>query len=235
MAARVDCAFGGARRRLAEQVPRLDRALVGREQHAALDNVLELTDVAGPGMAEHLAHGPIREPAQGLAVELAVLLDETLDQRRNVGSPFAQRRDRDREGVEPVVEVAAELAALHRLRQIDIGGGDDAHVDLRRLLGSQALDLARLQRAQQLDLRSRRQVAHFIEKQRAAARAFETSGTCQMCTGVRTFFDAEQLGLDQVVRDRGAVHRDERPFRARAVVVQPAREHLLAHAGLAEQ
>ena len=214
---------------------RLDRAVVGREQDAALDRVLQLADVAGPRMREHLAHRLVGQPAQLLAVQLAVLLDEALDQHRDVGGAFAQRRDRDRKGVEPIEEVGAELAGLHRLLQVDVGGGDDAHVDLRHLLGAEPLDLAGLQRAQQLDLHGQRQVAGFVEEQRAAVRALEAAGARQLRAGVGALLDAEELGLDQLVRDRRAVDGDERPLRARPVVVQPAREHLLADAGLAEQ
>jgi len=45
---------------------------------------------------------------------------------------------------------------------------------------------------------------------------------------------AEQMALDEVLRDRAAVDRDE-PARAPRHRVQPARQHLLAGAGLAEE
>ena len=51
--------------------------------------------------------------------------------------------------------------------------------------------------------------------------------------GERAALVAEQLGLEQVLRDRRGVDRDERPGRARAVPVQRARDELLAGARLA--
>ena len=53
--------------------------------------------------------------------------------------------------------------------------------------------------------------------------------------GERALLVAEQLGLEDRLGDRGAVDRDERALRARAVVVERAREQLLAGAALAEQ
>ena len=51
--------------------------------------------------------------------------------------------------------------------------------------------------------------------------------------GERALLVAEQLGLEQVLGDRRAVDRDERPVGARAERVQRAREQLLAGAALA--
>ncbi len=45
---------------------------------------------------------------------------------------------------------------------------------------------------------------------------------------------AEQLALHELRRNRPAVHRDERPFAARAAVVDEFRNELLARAGFAE-
>ena len=51
--------------------------------------------------------------------------------------------------------------------------------------------------------------------------------------GERAALVAEQLGLEQVLRNRRGVDRDERPRRARAVPVQRARDELLAGARFA--
>ena len=45
---------------------------------------------------------------------------------------------------------------------------------------------------------------------------------------------AEQLGVDQLGRDRAAVDADDRTVRAPALGVDRTRDHLLARAGLAE-
>ena len=51
--------------------------------------------------------------------------------------------------------------------------------------------------------------------------------------GERAALVAEQLALEQVLRDRGGVDGDERAARARAVLVQRTRDQLLARARLA--
>src|SRR3712207_9187937 len=67
---------------------------------------------------------------------------------RSVLATGSQGRQLDREHVEAVVEVLAELAARHRVERIDVGGGDDA--DIHVLLGAapQAAERALLQDAQ---------------------------------------------------------------------------------------
>ena len=51
--------------------------------------------------------------------------------------------------------------------------------------------------------------------------------------GERALLVAEQLGLEQVLRDRRAVDRDKRAVGARTERVERAREQLLAGAALA--
>ena len=70
--------------------------------------------------------------------------------------------------VEPVEEILAEPALLHHLPQIDVGRGDDADVDLDRLHAAEPHELALLNDAQQLGLRLERDVADFVEEDRAA-------------------------------------------------------------------
>ncbi|MNY74468.1 hypothetical protein D3C86_2135090 [compost metagenome] len=51
-----------------------------------------------------------------------------------------------------MVEVGAVAAVAHFGRQVTVGRGDQAHVDLMLLVRTQALQLAALQHAQQLGL-----------------------------------------------------------------------------------
>ena len=77
-------------------------------------------------------------------------------QQRDVVGAVAQRRRAQRHDVQPEVQVLAELAGRDRRLQIAVGRGDDAHVDLQRLLAADARELARLQHAQHLGLRRQR-------------------------------------------------------------------------------
>ena len=49
-------------------------------------------------------------------------------QGRNVGAALAQRRQPDRRDVKPVKQILAEQALANQLRQIAMGGGDDADI-----------------------------------------------------------------------------------------------------------
>ena len=82
-----------------------------RQRERPLDQVLELADVARPVVAlEHL-HRVDRDLAQrATSICSAVLLQEEVDQERDVLAPLAQRRQVDRDDVEAVVEVLAEVA-----------------------------------------------------------------------------------------------------------------------------
>jgi hypothetical protein len=71
---------------------------------------------------------------------------------RDVARALAQRRQHDREHVQPVVEVLAERAVGDLLLEIAVRRRHDAHVDLDRLGAADPFELALLQHAQQLDL-----------------------------------------------------------------------------------
>ena len=85
----------------------------------------------------------------------------------------AQWRDDNGEHVQPIVEIAAKQAVLHHLRQVAIGGGDDAHIHVQSPRAAQALEFLFLKNAQQLGLKFQRDVADFVKKQRAAVGEFE--------------------------------------------------------------
>ena len=86
----------------------------------------------------------------------------------HVAAALAQRRDADRDRVHAVEQVVAERALRDLLLQAGVGRRDDPHVDLDPLPAADALDDLVLQEAQQLDLQRMRQVADFVEEQRAA-------------------------------------------------------------------
>ena len=88
---------------------------------------------------------------------------------------LAQRRDIDRHHVKPVIKVLAKRALLERRAQVAIGGGNQPDINLHGTRAAQSLELALLQDAQQLDLRGRRNIADFVQEQRAFIGQFELS------------------------------------------------------------
>ena len=166
-------------------------------------------------------------------VLLAVLLEEVLHQQRDVVAALAQRRQVDADDVQPIVEVLAEPALFHLLLQVDVGRGDDAHVDLDRLHAAEAHELALLHDAQQLGLRFDRDVADLVEEDAALVGEVEHALLRVDGAGERALDVAEQRRFEQVGRQVAGVHGDERLLAARRVAVDGARDQLLTGAALA--
>ena len=114
-------------------------------------------------------------------------------------------------------------------------GGDDAHVDVDRPLAADADDFAVLHDAQQPNLRGQRELADFVEEQRAAVGLLEPALAPRRRAGEGARLVAEQLRVDQLGGNRAAVDAAERAAAKRRVLVDRAGDDLLAGAGFAEQ
>ena len=133
--------------------------------------------------------------------------------------PLAQRRIENREHVEAVVEIAAELLVGDHLREVAVGRRDQPDVDADGPGAAQALELLLLQHAQELRLQLERDVADLVEEQRAAIGQLEPADLLRDGAGEGALLVAEELALEQPRRNRGAVELDERPRAAAAQVV----------------
>jgi hypothetical protein len=130
-------------------------------------------------------------------------------------------------------QVLAERAGLDPLLEILVRRGDHAHVAAHRVVAADAIELAVGEDAQQARLQVERHVADLVEEERAAVGLLEAAAPRRLRAGERAALVAEQLGFEQVLRDRRGVDRDERPRGARAVLVQRVGDELLARARLA--
>lgn len=72
---------------------------------------------------------------------------EMPQQQRHVLALRPQRRHRDRQHMQAIEQVFAELPRLGALQQVVVGRRDDADIDLDRFAGADRLDLALLQGA----------------------------------------------------------------------------------------
>ena len=129
---------------------------------------------------------------------------------RDLVAPLAQRRHRRFDDLEPVVEVLAELAAQHHRLEIAVGGRDHAHVDVDLLVAAKLGELGVLQDVQQLGLQRRLHLADLVEEDRAGVRLLELADARRRGAGEGALLVAEQLALEQLRRQRGAVHLHER-------------------------
>jgi len=225
--------LGGGRAGGQSQVGRRQLRLV-REQGGALQHVGQLADVAGPGVGQQGGLRVLGEHARGQAVVLAHAPEELLGEHDDVPPARTQRRQRQRDNGQPVIEVGAEAPILHRGRQILAGGRHDGDVQRLAPRAAEAAHLAFLDDLQQLGLQRRRQQADLVEEDRAAPGRLEQTGLALPRVGERAAVEAEQLRLQQGLGDRRAVDVDERAARAAAALVDDVGEQALAGAGLAE-
>ncbi len=135
--------------------------------------------------------------------------------------------------VQPEVEVFPESRGADLGRQILVGRGQHAHVHPHACCPADRLDDLLLQRAQHLRLRLQAHVADLVEEQRAAVGELELAAPIRGGAGERSLDVPEQLALDQLLGDRGAVDFDERSGSTAAHRVDAARDELLAGAVLA--
>jgi hypothetical protein len=105
---------------------------------------------------------------------------------------------------------------------------------LQALAPADPLEEVVLKKAQELDLQVHRQFADFVEEQRAAGGQFHPALARAKRVGERAALVAEQLALDQVLRNRPAIDRNERPLAPPTRLVDRVRDQLLAGAVLAE-
>ncbi len=161
------------------------------------------------------------------------MLDKMSNEGRDCLAPLAQRRNHDGGGVEPVVEVVAELPRLDHRAQVAIGRRDQPNINRVGARRADRLDLVGLDRAQQLGLEAQRQLADFVQEQGAAVGRAEIAKRILARVGESAAHMAEELRLGQRLDQVGAIEGHERAARDRAQRMQRPRDELLAGAGFA--
>src|SRR5256885_1242400 len=149
-------------------------------------------------------------------------------QERNVLTPITEGRKPDLHGIESKQQILAEAAGVHFRLDIGVGRGDDAYVGAARARRANPLELAGLEDAEQLGLLGQWQIGDLVKKQRAIVGELESAdaiylGVCKGATHV-----AEQLALEQGLRNSAQIDGDHRPLGAPRRRVQPARDDLLS-------
>ena len=219
------------REHLRRQILGLD-GLPAPDRDGVLDRVFEFAHVARPGVAKEGADG-VGGEAQLAPVPRGDAHEEEARQRLDVLAAHAQRRDLDRHDAEAVVEVLAETPLDDGAAEVDVRRGHDADVGLARVAVADALEGPLLEEAEEFDLERRRKVADLVEEERAARRELDAAEAVAHGAGERAAHVAEQLALEELARQRRAVHGDEAAPFARGVGVDGVREDFLPGAALA--
>ena len=98
----------------------------------------------------------------------SVMIDVVINDRGNLRSSFAQRRHAQTNHVQTIVQIFAKTALGDHLFQISVRCGDDPNVHFDGALFTKRLNLSFLSKTEQFRLQVERQVADFVEKERAA-------------------------------------------------------------------
>jgi hypothetical protein len=114
-----------------------------------------------------------------------------------------------------------------------VGGGDQPHVGPNRLVAADPLERLLLQQAQDLALQGRRHVADLVQEQRAAVALLELADAAAVGAGEGALLVPEQLALQELLRDGGAVQGQKRGVGPPGVLVDGPGDQFLAGAALA--
>ena len=203
------------------------------EHHEAPDHVLELADITRPRVLLEQAHRLARDGGHLPVVLEAELAEEVLRQRGDLFPPRSQRGNGNRDHVEAIVEVLAELPARHQGGEIPIGGGDQSHVRGDELGPAHAEELPVLDDVQELGLQAERHLPDLIEEKGALMGELELARLSAMGAREGALFVPEELGLQELGGQRGAIDLDEGLVQTTGDLMDGPRHHLLAHPALA--
>ena len=123
---------------------------------------------------------------------------------------LAKRLDGEPHDVEAEIQVLAKAALADHGGQVAMCGGDDPQIDGNRLDAADRYDGTLLNAAQQFGLNGQRQLADFIEKQRAAIGATNKAQSGRDGAGERAFHVAEELRFHELGREDSAIDRHKR-------------------------
>ena len=208
----------------------VDQRSIAQDQ-GPLEHVAQLTDIAGPFVTAQCLNRLSRQCRRG-GSELA---EKASRKRQNIVAPLAERRKANVEDVQTVIEIRTEFPLRHRIVQIAIGGGDDANVNANRPRPAQSQELTLLEHAQELRLRRRRHLGDFVEEQHAARGQFNLARLRLLRARESSTLESEELGLEELLRQRRAIDRDEWAAPSWRALVDEPRDDFLAGARLALQ
>jgi hypothetical protein len=161
--------------------------------------------------------------------------DKEVDQKLNVFTPFAQRRDFDGKHPEPVEKVLPELIIPDHALQVAMSGRNQPNINLDGLRTSEAFKLPLLQGSQKFRLQVHSYVTDLVQKKSAVIRQLKAASLLHERPGESAFFVPEQLALHQTRGNCGAVKTNKGTLTAWAEIMNGSGHQFLARASLAMQ
>ena len=134
------------------------------EDDGPLDHVLQLADVPRPPIVGEGFNSGGRNRLDGAAHPLGVFLREVADEQGDVFFSLAQRRNCQWKDMQPVLEIAAELALVDHLLELAVGGGDETDIHPNGAVAAEPLEFLLLDGAQQLGLQLQWYLTDFVQE-----------------------------------------------------------------------
>ncbi len=202
------------------------------QNDGAFDQVLQLANVARPRISHQRLHRRRRHARDRPVHAPGTLVGEIRDQQRNVLGPVTQRRDLDREDVEPVEQIRAKPLRVDHFLKIDVRRGHQARVGAERARVAEPFEFTLLQHTEQLGLQFERRLADFVQEYRPAMGQLEPTDPLRDRAGKRALFVAKQLAFEQAGGNGGAVALHEGMPASRTHAMESASDQFLPRARL---
>src|SRR3954471_11793630 len=136
--------------------------------------------------------------------------------------------------MQPIIQVAAKFTVGNGFRDFAVGGGYNSHVHSDGSIPTQTLEFLVLQNAKQLRLQFERNLADFIQKQRAFVSQLKPTDLLADCSSKGAFFVPKKLAFQKPSGDGGTVKLHQIAAGSRAQFVDRTRYQLFASAGLSQ-
>src|SRR5882672_10733286 len=210
----------------------LAQRLVLFQEHDPLDQVPELPDVAGPAVAPEDLLDLRSDGGEPLPEFLVVEAEEVPGQVQDVLSPLAKRRQEDGDYFQAVVEVLPEDSLLHGLVQIPVRRRDDPDVHLEVRGAADPLERAVLDEAEELGLGGGREVGDLVQEERSLVGQLHQAALGIARVGEGAALVPEELVLEELLLEGGAVEGQEGGLAPAALEVDRAGDQVLSGSAL---
>jgi geranylgeranyl diphosphate synthase type II len=169
-------------------------------------------------------------------VTLDSAAEKTYRQRSEIVRAFGERGHARLEDEEPVVQVLAHALLGHGRLEVHVGGGEHTNVGVLQAAAAQPVIRPALEKLEQLRLRAERELGDLVEEERSSLRHFDLAAdpTLRHC-GVGAYVCAEELVLEERLRQRRTIDLDEPPRPATRREMHRIGEQRLASSGGAGQ
>ena len=159
-----------ARRQIAQR-----HGFLRSQNRQALDQILQLANVTRPRIGREKIDNLRGQRLGGDRMFLGFEAQEMVEQQDNIVTAFAQRRQEQRNHIEPVEQIRAELGVFGHLLQITVTRRDDAHVHFDFVRAAETAERLLFDGAQKLRLDADVEFTDLVEEKRAAMGEFETA------------------------------------------------------------